>query len=125
MKKYSIFFVILFLCQLTFGQNEIGGIITDGSNNKPLAGATVFVIEQNKGTVTDNNGNFRITGLPNGKFKIQASFLGYNNLVETVFLNNKPLKLDFVLTEANAHRNAGNCGFGRLQFNTARQCRKN
>jgi iron complex outermembrane receptor protein len=99
MKKYSIFFMILFLCQLTFGQNEIGGIITDGSNNKPLAGATVFVIEQNKGTVTDNNGNFRITGLPNGKFKIQASYLGYNNLIETVFLNNKPLKLDFVLKQ--------------------------
>lgn len=99
MKKYSTFFLLIFLCHLVIGQNEIKGTITDGETNMPLVGATVFALEQNKGTVTDNDGNFIISDLPNGKFKIQASYLGYNSLVEIVFLKNSPITLNFVLKQ--------------------------
>jgi iron complex outermembrane receptor protein len=54
------------LYQYTAAQNKISGIITD-QNNIPLASASVFVPDLNKGTVSDKNGYYELQNLPNGK----------------------------------------------------------
>ena len=48
----------------------------------------------NKGTVSDENGNYVLHNLPNGKLKIQFSFIGYANVIETVVLNETELDLN-------------------------------
>ena len=62
-------------------QNKISGIITDQNNNS-LQFVNIFLPEINKGTTSDKNGNYEISNLPNGKLKIQFSFLGYIMLLK-------------------------------------------
>ena len=83
---------------ITNAQNNIKGKITD-QNNAPLPGATIFVPDLNKGTVSDRNGNYELVSLPNGRIKVQFSFIGYNNDIETLDLNGKSLELNIALKQ--------------------------
>lgn len=96
MKKAFIVCAMVLLYHTASTQNNINGKITD-KNNVPLIGASVFLPELNKGTVSDQNGNYEITNLPNGKLKIQFSYLGYTNKIETVVLNQASIKMDITL----------------------------
>jgi len=77
-------------------QNIIQGFVRDHENT-PLIGATIYLPEINKGTVTDGNGFYKISGLPSGKLKIQFSYVGYSNRIETLLLENADLKLNVTL----------------------------
>ena len=54
----------------------ISGKITDQSNGESLVGATVFVSELKTGAVSDLYGNYSLS-LPEGKYTIIISFIGY------------------------------------------------
>ncbi len=88
------------LYQYTSAQNKISGIVTD-QNNIPLSSASVFIPDLNKGTVSDKNGYYEIKNLPNGKLKIQFSFLGYTSTVETARFDGKDLVLNSKLTQTS------------------------
>ena len=79
-------------------QNKITGKITD-QDNLPIVGANIFVPDMNKGTTSNNNGTYELSNLPNGKIKIQFSYIGYGNCVESVVLNGKSLELNIALTQ--------------------------
>ena len=81
-------------------QNKITGIVTD-QNNKPLANASIFVPDLNKGTVSDKNGHYILQNLPKGKFKIQFSFLGFVSNIETAQLNDRDLTLNSKLKQTS------------------------
>lgn len=70
------------------GQNIITGKITD-QEGRVLVGAAIFIPELNKGTVTDINGHFKLTNMPNGMFNVHVSFLGYTSKMETIDVSNK------------------------------------
>ncbi|HAN79102.1 MAG TPA: hypothetical protein DCQ31_15720 [Bacteroidales bacterium] len=99
MKKYIVFFFVVFLCQIVNAQNEIKGKITD-QNNEPLVGASIYVIQQNKGTVSNAAGEYQLSSLPNGKLSIQISYVGYKNQFETVILDNSKIELNISLKES-------------------------
>lgn len=90
MKKTLIVCAIVLLHLAISAQNKISGTITD-QNNAPLSGASIFMPEINKGTASDENGKYELTGLPNGKFKIQFSYMGYSNKIESIELKNNNL----------------------------------
>jgi len=79
-------------------QNKITGKITD-QDNLPLIGVSIFVPDMNKGTVSNSNGIYVLSNLPNGKIKIQYSMLGYTNRIETVELNKNSLELNVILKQ--------------------------
>lgn len=79
-------------------QNKITGKITD-QDNLPLIGASIFVPDMNKGTISNSNGTYELSNLPNGKIKIQFSVLGYTNRIETVELNGNSLELNITLSQ--------------------------
>jgi iron complex outermembrane receptor protein len=83
MKKIVSVFLVLFLLFKVNAQNQITGVVNDTST-QPLAGATIFLPELNKGTTANQAGEFLITNLPTGKIKIQFSFIGYNTLIKTI-----------------------------------------
>jgi len=58
--KISWFIVMLFVMmnQIGFAQNSIKGRVTDKTNNEALPFANVYLPEQNKGTITEKNGEF-------------------------------------------------------------------
>ncbi len=96
MKFILIFAATLALCHVANAQNIIRGKISD-QDNQPLSGAVIFLPEINKGTYSDKAGNYELTGLPNGKIKIQFKYLGYTNKIETILLSGTPVELNVSL----------------------------
>jgi len=86
MKNIYILVVVLLTGFPALAQTEIKGLITN-QEGELLIGANVFIPEQNKGTVADQNGHYILRNLPKGKVKIQYSYVGYNNQLVTVMMD--------------------------------------
>ncbi len=86
-------------CYIANAQTLFKGSVTD-TNGNPLGGTSVFLPEQNKGTICAENGEYRIESLPAGKVKIQFSYLGFNTEIKTVLLQNGTNELNISLSEA-------------------------
>ena len=91
----------LFSVYISFSQEKytISGVITEASTNETLIGVNVIFPEINKGTVTNEYGFYSIT-LPEGAYKIQISYLGFNDIVKDILLTENT-KLNFSLQEAS------------------------
>lgn len=96
MKKILVLILVILCYREIIAQNQIQGTITDLSG-APLGGANVYVSESQKGTVADQNGNYKLTNLGSGELKVQFSFLGFTSLVETIVLKNSLLEFNVVL----------------------------
>lgn len=99
MKK--IFFLLGFFCVFNplNAQNTLFGSVTN-SNHEPLVGTTVYIPYLKTGTSTDNQGNYEIRNLPNGKLKVLYSYVGYVNHFETVTFDNEPKNVNVTLLES-------------------------
>ena len=76
--KYKFYFYLIF--QIYFIKaGSIQGNIIDAVNQLPLVGANISVIANNVGAVSDDDGNFSITGLENGYYSISVSYMGYES----------------------------------------------
>ncbi|MEM0519497.1 TonB-dependent receptor [Aequorivita flava] len=94
MKNY-IFIAFLFPLSV-FSQEKVTGKITENINNKEvsLAGANVYWLNTQVGTVTDFDGNFEIAYKPEYK-KMVISFVGYKT--DTISVNS-PKRITHSLT---------------------------
>ncbi|HOW39159.1 MAG TPA: TonB-dependent receptor [Bacteroidales bacterium] len=99
MKKIVLIFFVMFLFIRVNAQNQIKGIVTD-TNHEPLIGASVYIPELNKGTMTNHEGEYLITKIPNRKIKIQFSFIGYNTEIRTIEISQNESVLNTSLTPA-------------------------
>jgi iron complex outermembrane receptor protein len=120
MKKIFILCIAVCSFHLLDAQNIIKGKITDEAN-LPLPGATIFLPEINKGTISDKNGNYEVADLPAGKFKIQYSFIGYVNRIETVIFtgNTIELNISFVPTVVKTDEIVITGGYSSTQHENA------
>src|SRR5687768_34664 len=68
--------VHLYAQQIT---QTVRGKIVDQDSQIPLIGATIFIVGSNPvlGSVTDVDGNFRITGVPIGRVTLKITYMGY------------------------------------------------
>ena len=78
--KNKLFWLFLFITYSTFGQHSVKGIVTNTKTNHPLEFVNVYFPEIEKGTITDENGVFKISNLPSGNFKILVSYLGFQTV---------------------------------------------
>ncbi|GAA3517775.1 TonB-dependent receptor [Aquimarina addita] len=85
----------------SFSQEKftISGIISEESSNETLIGVNVLFPENNKGVVTNEYGFYSIT-LPEGNYKIQISYLGFQDIIQDINLT-KNIRLNFQLKEAS------------------------
>ncbi|WP_338407347.1 TonB-dependent receptor [uncultured Flavobacterium sp.] len=97
MKKYIVALFIGFSAIIN-AQNTISGIITD-AKKQPLIGVSIYAPELNKGTSTDENGNYSLSNLPNGKLKLTFAFIGYATQNKTITLQQKEITLTIILDE--------------------------
>lgn len=66
---------------------SVTGIVYDGVNNEPLAGATISVSKSQMGTSTDANGRYTINSLEPGRISLVVTYVGYEAiLVEDVWI---------------------------------------
>jgi iron complex outermembrane receptor protein len=96
MKRIFMLCIMILFYHYASAQNIVRGKITD-EKNQPLPGTSVFLPETDQGTIADNNGNYEFTNLPAGKLKIQFSFMGYVNRIETIILAGKVVELNVSL----------------------------
>ncbi|MFI0430662.1 TonB-dependent receptor domain-containing protein [Mariniflexile sp. HMF6888] len=70
--------VLLFLAITnSYAQNSIKGTVTDATTNQGIPYANIYLSELEKGTYTNENGDFLLENLPSGNRKIVVSILGY------------------------------------------------
>ncbi|HYW34813.1 MAG TPA: SusC/RagA family TonB-linked outer membrane protein [Balneolaceae bacterium] len=55
----------------------IEGTITNKKTGEPILNANVYIQSLNKGAATDADGNFTISDVPYGKYKMRISYIGY------------------------------------------------
>ena len=78
-KRILALFCGLILSLCAFAQQiTVNGHVTDATG-EDVIGATVRVVGQDGGTVTDFDGNFSLKANPGDK--IEISFIGYENVV--------------------------------------------
>jgi len=65
------------MVQSAFCQLQIKGKVTDSVTGKPLSGVSIFFSQTSIGTVSDDQGDFTIENIPQGKYKIIVSSLNY------------------------------------------------
>lgn len=64
-------------------QSVLRGRVTSDAG-KPLAGASIFISNTSKGTITDEKGDFTLSGVPAGRYVLVVSSVGYQNDLETI-----------------------------------------
>lgn len=78
MKTYITWLVAIFGVMIGFAQNvTVKGRVVD-EVNKPLPFATVVIEEGQKAVQTNENGEFKLSDVPKGKYTMKASFVGYS-----------------------------------------------
>ena len=97
MKKIIIALFIGFSAMLQ-AQNTISGTVT-GAQNQPIIGVSIYAPELHKGTSTDENGNYSLSNLPNGKIKLTFAYIGFATQNKILNLQNKENTLDIILDE--------------------------
>ncbi|MDT7830711.1 TonB-dependent receptor [Pricia sp. S334] len=83
-----IYIILFFALAVTYGQsqNSLEGIVTDAETSQPLLGIQVYFPKLEKGSVSDEDGTFKIVGLPIGNYKLVVSSIGFQTYSETVTL---------------------------------------
>lgn len=75
----------------------IKGRVTDGVNNQPLKGASVYINNSTKGTIADDAGEFLIGPLEPGKYELVASFVGFAPVLYLAEVKSDPVNVVFKL----------------------------
>ncbi len=84
------------------GQNKIVGTIYD-KDQKTLPNVIVSLPELHKEVISDGDGNYAFTNLPNGTFKIVYSFIGYATKILSITISEKELIQNVTLEENAIH----------------------
>jgi hypothetical protein len=96
-KQNIVFFILLLSSLVSFSQETnlsepakqkftLSGIITDANSNETLIGVNIIIPELKTGVTTNEYGFYSIT-LPQGIYAVQISYLGYQNIEESISLN--------------------------------------
>ena len=86
MSKTTLIILFLFFSSFCYSQNTLFGTIKS-KNNIPLKGASIVLLEVNKKTISEKNGDFKFLNIPNGYYNIEISCEGYKSLVKTIYIN--------------------------------------
>ncbi len=94
--KLIIFFSVFFLLKAN-AQNSITGRITDAGTHEELPGVNIIINDLSLGTVSNNNGQYKINKIPDGQFFVTFSFVGYEDKTRTVDFQGHKITIDIKL----------------------------
>ena len=78
---------------LALQAQQLKGKILDASNQEPLIGACIVVVDTSLGNCTDLDGNFILENCPAPPFNIKVTYTGYGSLIYEVSNLREPLEL--------------------------------
>ncbi len=106
--------LIVILCLLIAGFSEIkaqtgsiSGSVLESGTRQPVGFATVGIKDSTTGTLTDENGRFRLEKLKPGLYNLQISSVGFQTklLFEVEASNSKPTELEIELQPSSQELN--------------------
>ncbi len=103
LKSWQVLLFLLLFPQLLFSQTTLTGKVTNKTGGETMPGVNVYIPELQKGTVTNEDGVYSVSNIPNGLFKIQFSFMGYKTQIITVETDGNSKKTDVVLEPTVIH----------------------
>jgi iron complex outermembrane receptor protein len=103
LRKTSSFFILFFLsCSALIAQQvTFSGKITN-QKSQPLIGATVAVLNSNRATISDANGDFSFTNIAAGKYSVSVSATGFASITKEIAVAAGAAPETFTLTETIA-----------------------
>lgn len=98
MSTKNIFYIIIFswFCSLAYGQSEqfiLKGVILDKEDKKPVAYASIYILNNTQGAICDENGCFSISLNKNQTNRLILSSIGYYNDTITISTQKKELRV--------------------------------
>jgi len=97
----SIAFIFSTTSAFAQSTGAVRGTVTDAGGSAPVGQVQVYVVGTRRGTVTQENGRFLITGIPAGQVTLRAQKLGYAPTQSSVTLaGNDTVNVDFRLSAA-------------------------
>lgn len=92
MKKIALIISCVLCAAVSFGQTQVKGKLVDKDSKEPMPAAAVALLKSSDSSVvqtaiTDNNGNFTMSGMGNGSFRVFVTFLGYKPIYRAVTLS--------------------------------------
>lgn len=102
MKKLLFILLLPFFAFSQSPTQTIRGAVLDKQTQSPLPGCIVQVLDvENRNSVSDENGKFRIENVPIGRHPVKISLLSYKEKVQTVILTSgKEIVLNVELEES-------------------------
>ncbi|HRD80823.1 MAG: outer membrane beta-barrel protein [Saprospiraceae bacterium] len=107
MKSFRLLFILLMLSTTAFSQanlfGTLSGVILDKSSKETIIGANIMVVGTEFGTATDFDGFFAINNVPAGKYTVQISYIGYENITisDVEVKAGENFKLDVVMSSGS------------------------
>lgn len=74
--------------------NYIKGKVLDEDGGKPVPGASVFISNSTRGTISRADGSFELTAVPAGRHDLVISSIGYTTIVHSYGPGDLPLLLE-------------------------------
>jgi hypothetical protein len=79
--------LFIVISNVLFSQIRIIGVVKNAGDKKSIAGVSVYLSNTSIGSTTNDNGEYTLTNVPNGKFQIVFSCIGYETYTQQI--NNK------------------------------------
>ena len=99
LKKLVLFLVLIvpsIIASINTSATDIKGKVRN-PGLIPLENAHVLLLNTPFGTTSDSLGNFHFSGLTDGDYKIQISFLGYETLIRQIEVKSSKSSYEFIL----------------------------
>lgn len=91
--------ILLFLPTASAAGQDLHGRVS-ASDGSSLPGAQIVAVQLQRGTVSDDDGLYRLSHLPPGDHVIAFRFVGYRSVEEFVHVDSSDVRLDVTLEEA-------------------------
>lgn len=99
---FVLFFLLFSLVisrQNIYASGNIEGVITDSLTTEPLFGANVILIGTTFGSSSDMLGNYSVKNIPDGKYTVRFSYIGYKKIeIKVEIKDGVTLKIDAALS---------------------------
>ncbi|MBX7108034.1 MAG: TonB-dependent receptor [Chitinophagales bacterium] len=82
-------------------KQTVRGTVADVDSKEPLIGAVLFFPALKMGSTTDENGTFKISDVPVGRYTMQCTYLGYEDqtVADVIITSGKEVVLNIYLAE--------------------------
>ena len=107
MKKILSTMLLALFAVSAFALQTIRGKIVDANTQTPLDFVNIALVKSNSetptaGVVSDEKGNFLLPNVPNGKYTLKISFIGYNPIELPLNVTNNELNMGVIKLQENS-----------------------